>query len=377
MYLLVVLLLFGIFGIAAVTIDLGLVTLSRVQMQNAADSAALEGLRQRDALGDAGRRDAARDLVANMFDDDLNPVNGDVRNLGAGPNLSAQGGLNGINASAQLAIGDPLVYKPALQTNAANEVHGDMVAGEHCADPVLCPPVETADYTRLDFNPTGPPNAFLVRLRRTNNRDGLDSVDGVSSSGAALPLLFGHASLVNGEPGSAYNPRVDGFTVRGTAIAALRPVVQVRPASVTSYALSRAFWDSLTPGALIAAELDALGFVRVGASPGTVVGRFITPVRTIGEALSSTTNCTNPLSGYVPLFENINGLDRVIGFGRITVVGACGGPVSLLREAAQIATANASAMIESPPVMPPADWAMVRASNLTLTSGLQWPVLVQ
>src|SRR5436853_621049 len=87
------LLLFVIFAFAALVIDMGFVFLTRRQMQTAVDAAALEGLRKRDdpalaaAARDAARRQAASNLTALVFDDNLNPGDGDPLNLGAGPEV--------------------------------------------------------------------------------------------------------------------------------------------------------------------------------------------------------------------------------------------------------------------------------------------------
>lgn len=377
MYAIVGLMLFGIFGIVAVTIDFGLVTLARVQMQNAVDSAALEGLRQRDTLGDAGRRQAAADLLAQTFDDDLNPANGDPRTFGAGPNLQTTGGLAGTtNASAQLIISDPPVYKPSPQLNTANEAHGDMVSGSYAAAPV---PDEANDYGRNDFTPavvgasaTAP--AFLVRSRRTNDTQGLDNIDGVSSAGSTLPLLFGHASMVNGPV------RANGFTVRATAIADSRPAVRVglvNPSLPTlgaaDFALERSFYETLAPGAGTAVTVSGGNIVAGGVS---VVGRFISPARVIGQSLN-TGGLGAVLSGYAPIYVNFGGLDRVIGFARMTISGAAG-DVFLLRAAGQMAEANATVHLGDPPAgIPAADWVQVLAANRAFVNGLQVAALVR
>ncbi len=62
-----VMLLFGIFAMVALVIDIGFARLAQRQMQTAADSAALEGLRYVDSDG----RQRAGDMAAWTFDDDL------------------------------------------------------------------------------------------------------------------------------------------------------------------------------------------------------------------------------------------------------------------------------------------------------------------
>ena len=105
-------------GIAALVIDWGFVTLTRVQMQNAVDTAVLEGLRQRDALGppdgtsDGARREAAGNFVVWHFDNDIDPETDDPFRFGAGPQLQLDGGLTELNASQQLSLSDSPVFKP-------------------------------------------------------------------------------------------------------------------------------------------------------------------------------------------------------------------------------------------------------------------------
>src|SRR5437660_12802944 len=75
-----VLLVFGLLALAGLTIDLGLALAARRQMQTAADSAALKGLRFRDQLPpgtpagtdpNQARREAAQRMLAWAFDDNF------------------------------------------------------------------------------------------------------------------------------------------------------------------------------------------------------------------------------------------------------------------------------------------------------------------
>lgn len=280
--LLVAMLMFAFFGLAALVIDLGMVRLTRMQLQSAADSAALEGLRFRDqipagwwnqtlpsgltvqeaaqsAIGrplasdptqlsaadrDAIRRWAASYMVSNIFDDDMNPSDvdssgdsGTPGNWGAGPVLGLSGGIAG--SDPQLAAGQVLqvppegarVYKPSLQLNTSNQQQGDLVSGSYAPNAGYTgahPHEEDSQYNRADFEPaaaaTGSETAFLARLRRTNNVQGLDNEAGVSSSGPTIPFLFGRGSMIHAQPGAAYSPRQDGITVRATAISTAAPV---------------------------------------------------------------------------------------------------------------------------------------------------------
>ena len=91
-------LLFGLFAIAALVIDLGFARLAQRQMQSAADSAALEGLH-----GEGGatltylqRQERAEQIIAWTFDDDLDSSNGDAGTLGAGPIVDFSGGAGSV-----------------------------------------------------------------------------------------------------------------------------------------------------------------------------------------------------------------------------------------------------------------------------------------
>ena len=146
---------FGLMGLAALVIDLGFARLAQRQMQTAVDSGALEGLRFRSdcpddwlndpAYGspaptrptspynesdpqwqtwlgwlDGARRLAAGRMVANVFDDDLDPTNGDPRQFGAGPVIEFTGGIGPpeLAASQLMTPGNPPVYKPVRRRRA-------------------------------------------------------------------------------------------------------------------------------------------------------------------------------------------------------------------------------------------------------------------
>ncbi len=264
-----VLLLVAIMGLAALTIDLGLVRAAQRQMQSAADSAALESLWGRDDprvpghLRDRWRREQASGAVSLQFDDDLDPM-ADALQLGAGPMLpmsASSAGDPSLDASRLLLVEDAGPYKPTVQTNwPDNEPHGDMVAGAFVGGETS---FETAEYERADFVPAsggdpvlqgGP--AMLVRLRRTNDFLGLDRQAGVSDAGPPLPLLFGRGGLVPArDPGAGYSLRHHGFTVRATAIAELRPAMSVGVLSAPDipgaapFAIRAERWDGLESGA--------------------------------------------------------------------------------------------------------------------------------
>ena len=193
-----ILLFFVFMGLAALVIDLGFARLAQRQMQTAADSAALEGLRWRDVQHwedlpqawvedpdfqaltggptsppytgtispqqrETVRRWAASRMVANTFDDNLDPTNGDTGQYGAGPVVDFTGGVGPqeLAASQLMKPGNPPVYKPkrsdgtpGLELNydetQRDEIHGDMVAGTYGQNTVN-PPDGAADGRSLFF----------------------------------------------------------------------------------------------------------------------------------------------------------------------------------------------------------------------------------
>lgn len=362
---LVAMLLFGLMAIAALTIDVGLARLTQTQLQAAADTAALEALRRRDVypVGDPRPRADAATLVAAMFDDDLDPSNGDALQLGAGPVVTLTGGLTELNASQLLTVPASPVYDPALETNApGNLPHGDFVSGTY--DPGQPHDDEDATYARSDFTPA--PDAatiapaMLARLRRTDGRNALDADPGVSSSGPSLPFLFGRGTTIHGQDPTdptVYDPREHGLTVRATAIADLRPVVWAghpvpTPSApgLTRVALDSVAWAALPFDVPQALDIDAAGAVRDAAL--NVVGKAYVdvagPVRFGQELVTESPLAAHAFAveeRWLPLFTAVAGAgDRVVAFGRVEVTGAMPGAITLTKRVGGVAHVNASAV---------------------------------
>jgi len=301
-------LVFGIFAVMSLVIDMGYVTLTRVQMQSVADSSALEGVRLRNLTGDGfqddcARRIAARDVIRYTFDDDFD-LTQDAWAFGAGPVMHLSGGDGNLNARQLIdlpADRRERVYKPGQRfelNQSDNLEYGDMVSGTFTYTTSV---VEDDDYHRHDENggpefvrnpaspsypgspgcepppapaptPPGPlgdaDGAFLVRLRRTRNADVDDSLDktaGVSSGGPTLPLFWGQGSTIQAaDPSAGYSVRHHGFTVRATSIAQVVPTMSVglpHPSSVvvgrpvlgaSPFALKRSTYDHLPTDAATA-----------------------------------------------------------------------------------------------------------------------------
>ena len=243
----------AIMGIMAVAIDLGMLRSVQSAMRTGTEAAALEGMRQRDSFDcpplalpddcalfrDLRRRIAARRALAQVYDEDLDLATRNVYSrLGVGGFIDT-----GIDTTGELlpdGLDEDLdAYNPSdtgfipFQLNVDdNFAHGDMVAGDFAAVGGSTDSLEGAAYDRPDFTELTPvqgarSNSFLVRMRRGNDPFGLDRVDGVSSSGPAVPILFGLGAMISKAESSRYDPRTDGFTVRSTAIAGARPALAV------------------------------------------------------------------------------------------------------------------------------------------------------
>jgi len=411
----VALFIFAMSAMLSLIIDIGYAHLTQGQMQSAADSAAIEGIRQRDAVADPARREAARREAVNTvvgwtFDDNFDPTDGDADfQFGAGPVLDLTEGATSLHGLQTSSVPDQHVYKPNLQANPGNAPEGDMVSGRFCysADPLpsesvayemqdtVCgqPQLGAGAYARNDFNPGGAnANAFLVRLRRSNEYQDLEgrTDPDVGSSGPSLPLTFGKATTIHGDdPAATYSVRRDGLTVRATAIAETRPVVrfglqQVGARGMAQFALADTCVQSPTGAAVtIPVSIDPNGVITRTNAPGAPqCGRFIVPsagaqvpraVRTIGTLLPAPVaracpSVQNTPMAYSPIYSQMaNGQLRVIGYATVTLTRTTltcppvfpGRPIppvmaTIARAGSVVAPSNASATFADFPAVPPA-----------------------
>ncbi|MEO0652924.1 MAG: hypothetical protein AAFZ65_19775, partial [Planctomycetota bacterium] len=231
MLVLVSLFLIGAFALIATVLEVGAARHAQAELQDAADVAAREGIRLRDAevaARDRARRIAAGLAVQRTFDADLDPTTPDSIDLGAGGIVPLEdlAGLGGAGGFDPAGLGR---FVPDVALNTGNAIHGDLVAGRF--DPTQ-PAVENSLYERSDFAPATLENspdaeAFLVRTRRTPPDAPLDRIPDTSTSGPPLPFLFGLGASISAVDPDDYDPRRDGLSVRGTSIAAARPALQV------------------------------------------------------------------------------------------------------------------------------------------------------
>jgi hypothetical protein len=213
----VALFIFAMSAMLSLIIDIGYAHITQGQMQSAADSAAIEGIRQRDAVGDPARREVVNTVVGWTFDDNFDPTDGDADyQFGAGPIIDLTEGATSLHGMQMSSVPAQHVYKPNLQANPGNAPEGDMVSGRFCysADPL---PSESVAYemqdtvcgqpqlgrarTRTTSTPAartrmfscacaGPTNTRISRAERTRMWDRADP---------SLPLTFGKATTIHGD----------------------------------------------------------------------------------------------------------------------------------------------------------------------------------
>lgn len=288
--------LFGFMAMAALVIDIGFARLTQRQMQTAADSAALEGLRFQDEIPsslivsyqteleaacgpvdqndptwhDCARRWFAAKRVNDTFDDDLDTTDDDGAfdtgsgQFGAGPLVEFTGGEGDptLVASQMMSV-DPNapVYKPVM-LNGSNGL------------------LSTSRFqVAIQRGITDVPTADLYSL------------------GPPVPYLFARGSLV---------PRQliqEGMKVHGTSIAEARPALSVgapQPIHGIPGSLAIAVDLSLWRGAPSIASTDC----------------FESNARVIGDLVYHDVSTVTDQSGFVGLFLETAEIDRrVVAFG--------------------------------------------------------------
>jgi hypothetical protein len=331
-----VMLFFALMALGALVIDLGMARVTQQQMQSAANSAALEGLRGRDRTYSGGedpdeeRRKDARQIVWAIFDDDLDdyeqsPVVDDPRNFGAGPRINFSGGValsSEFQASELLDPADPPVYDPQLRLNMNDLPDGDMVAGDFVEN---APPDPRPSYARNDFDASTGDDAFLVRLRRTDET--FD--DGVGEAGGNIPYLFGRGSLLN------LDLRGRGIAVRATAIAHARRALAVgrrTPDAATTVAGSLPFFlDAAQMSSFVSGTELTVTSSTIEAN-GNMVGSLYDPTSAdgLGQAWSLGDIAPAPTAGITASDIRAGAAQRTPGdpalrFGYLPVVGVIAG----------------------------------------------------
>ena len=246
-------------ALAALSVDMARVRSAREAMQNALDHAALEGLRGRDVQGEQGRREVAARAIRLAFDADLVEAG-----LDSGPPLGAGavvevGELAGIPGAGGLQPETIALWKPEPVLNLENQTFGDLVAGTFQEG--LGTVLEAADYSRADFAVADPEfaeqaPAFLARLRRTRPDQPLDRVPAISSAGPTLSLLFGFGALLQPVPGSGFDIKRDGVTVRAASIASSTKALAAALGPAGRGLLQVSLVDEPSPGVGLVPAID-------------------------------------------------------------------------------------------------------------------------
>jgi Flp pilus assembly protein TadG len=375
-------------GLAALTIDLGLVRATQRQMQSMTDEAALEAAHQLD--GTPTDRQLAAQSVINAAMNDTQS-NEDQR-FGAGPTITLAAGSKDLGDafSAPSMLTNPSkddpsrkVYKPELAANAANAPDGDIVRGTFTGSTKAFP--EAADYSRDDFTLDSAGNAILVRLRRSH--ESFTDGDTAKTAGPALPYLFARGSLMSVEG------KAKGVTIRATSIAAARPVLTAGPSidaghpGVAPFGLTLASWQTWRKSNPTATTLTAT-VDGTGAISGDVAGAFTSPAATdvtmIGKPFipSGAAGMVLPFDRYVPLFDAIGGIDRIVGFINTSSITLADGTLTLSITTA-VATANATTALSPGAAASPltglsaADLIALFTSNANIIDPLRAPTLVR
>ncbi len=381
------LIFFCLMALGALVIDLGLARLTQRQMQTAVNSAAVEGLRGRDFDSsdptNVSGRSAARTIVEQTFDDDLDPASGDARIFGAGPIFHLGPGIGtdpALAAGQRLTIGAPLVYKPIPQLNQSNATHGDLVAGNYDSSQ---PHLEDADYDRgTEFVPAAGGDSFLARLRRTNDFAGLDNVSGISSAGPTLPFLFGRGSLIHKDPNGAYSPREHGITTRATAIAQARlamaigrrmPPAPAQLAGALPFVIEAGQWlavasNTSQPLEIVGNEIQLSGqragyiydldaaeglgqmFSLGQAAPADPLAGTLTGDVIFSAAGQRTADPSGPRLGYVALVGPVNGsaAGYVVAFGALELSSSSATILNYATLTKFVGPSNASSSLTRP-----------------------------
>jgi hypothetical protein len=365
-------LLFALIPLMSLIVHVGMITLTRRQMQTAINTAALEALRFRDeeSMTEVQRRDQVADLVANIFDDDLNPGNGQgTSRLGIGPDVELNDGiaLPGTDFRASTTIAGANAYQPVrLESNLNDEVPGDMLAGQYLPADSLHD--ENGSYERTDFDSESGNDAFLVRMRRSGETA---FGAGVGSAGPPVPHLFGRGPFGNLD----WMDRIERGTIaRATAIAQARPVVVVGPPNDNLNLGLALFWLELESWtALPIDEAQSVTLNSNGTIVGQAMGNFIErEVAVLGMELlpaSPPGDLEIGESRWVAIYADIDGTNRIIGFGQVILESDVSG-FSITKRRSRIATRNAAAqfVISSPATGQ--DWIDVWKAHRSFTDQL-------
>ena len=216
--ILAVMLLFVIFAIAGLLIDVGMSRLTQAKMQSVTDAAAMEGGWQ---ISLGSNQTSVRDAAANRTGELFETWSPKPLEFEGGYDLDGDGILESSQTINTNTIGDRI--RPALNQNPNNEPAGDIVLGTY--DENSIPTVLPGRPTGYDRNSAfvadvDNPNSILVRLRRTNEQ----GIPGGTAQGN-LPYLWSRGSMLS------FGLKGRGIAVRSESITKLSPATAVGDAT--------------------------------------------------------------------------------------------------------------------------------------------------
>ena len=286
--ILVILLMFAIFAVAGLLIDIGMARLTQTRLQSVTDAAALDGGWQM-ALG--SDQTAIRDAAADRTDELFGTWSPKTLEFEGGYDLDGDGVLESSQKINTTTIGQPIL--PSLNHNTSNESSGDIVLGDH--DDSLIPSTLPGLPTGYDRSPgfvvdSDSPNSILVRLRRTNE----ESIPGGTAWGN-LPYLWARGSLLG------FGAKGQGIAVRGETIAKLTPATAVGDA--ISELLPPALAGAIPVTEVTSETFDRNSLLTFSGSPQ------------IGSLVTNAPNPSLTGIGYLPIAKQMSSGDwKVIGF---------------------------------------------------------------
>ena len=333
---LLAMLLFGLMAMAALVIDIGFARLAQRQMQSAADTAALEGLRGEGTISYGDRQLAAEQMIAWKFDDDLDAANGDT-------GIDGNGGAFGTGPLVQFSGGA-----------GPSDLFASQLMDVDPANPVYKPTIERGEETTGEF-------------RANIQRGGVvDESANLYSLGPAVPYLFARGSTIKRELIGR------GISVGSSALAEARNAVKVGPAvasvlGIRAVAYSLNDWpqESDTDSDLETAAYPPRFFnISSDITQGLAIGETI-------EVLQAASGEIAPPSGYCVIFDP--NTYRIAGFG---ILGQ-----ETLVESGFVAPRNASARLgdawDALSALETDERSALIETNRSLSFSLKAPVLVR
>jgi len=286
--ILVIMLLFAMFAIAGLLIDIGMARLTQARMQSVTDAAAIDGGWQM-ALG--SDQTAVRDAVSNRTDELFETWAPRRLEFEGGYDLDQDGILESSQTINTNTLGEAI--RPSIDRNLGNEPAGDVVLGIY--NETSIPNVLPGLPSGYDRGPgfiadTTTPNSILVRLRRTNEQ----AIPGGTSDGN-LPYLWSRGSLLG------FGLKGKGIAVRSESIAKLSPVTAV--GSATSELLPPVLSAAIPLTEVVSETFTRASLMTFSDSPQ------------IGATVIDTPTAALTGIGYLPIAKQMSsGQWQVIGF---------------------------------------------------------------